>query len=418
MTTDPVDNMTVVVDGKEYTAEMVNGTPVVDTHPDNNITVVVDGKEYSAEVINGTAVVDTNPDNNITVVVDGKEYNATVVNGTAVVDTNTTVPELPSTAVVDGKEYPIEYVNGTAVITTDTVIPELPSTAVVDGEEYPIEYVNGTAVVNTNKTAPALPETAIVDGKEYPIEYVNGTAVITTDTVIPELPTTVVVDGKEYPIVYVNGTATVDTNQTEPVKQIATKIYSDYHFTRVASDYNAGERGAMFYAELKDINGNPLANMTCYVAVNGPIYEVQTDEQGRFGVQINLNAANNYTYALAFLGNDQYGASFNSTKLILTAKKTSITAKAKSFKATAKTKSFSVTLKTIKNPYDGKMYLKKGKKITLTVNGKTYTAYTNAKGVAKFNIKLTKKGKYTAKVKFAGDKTYTGSSKSVKITIN
>ena len=74
-------------------------------------------------------------------------------------------------------------------------------------------------------------------------------------------------------------------------------------------------------------------------------------------------------------------------------------------------------MKTVKNPYDGKTYLYKGKKLTLKINGKTYTAKTNAKGVAKFTIKLTKKGKYAAKVKFAGDKTYKASSKSMKVII-
>ena len=224
---------------------------------------------------------------------------------------------------------------------------------------------------------------------------------------------TVVVDGKEYPIVYVNGTATVTT---EPVKQIGTVIESEYKFTRQANDWDAGERGDFFYAVLKDINGNPLANMSCLVAVNGPIYNVTTDDQGRFGVQINLARANTYTYALSFLGNDKYSASFNSTKLILTAKKTSITASAKTFKAKA-TKTISVTLKTVKNPYNGKTYLNKGKKITLKINGKTYTAKTNAKGVAKFTIKLTKKGKYAATIKFAGDKTYKASSKKIKVII-
>ena len=67
--------------------------------------------------------------------------------------------------------------------------------------------------------------------------------------------------------------------------------------------------------------------------------------------------------------------------------------------------------------YDGKTYLYKGKKITLTVNGKTYSAKTDSKGVAKFNVKLTKKGKYSAKVKFGGDSTYKSSNKSIKVTI-
>ena len=76
-----------------------------------------------------------------------------------------------------------------------------------------------------------------------------------------------------------------------------------------------------------------------------------------------------------------------------------------------------MTLKTIKNKYNGKTYLKAGKKLTLKVKGKTYTAKINKKGVATFKIKITKKGKYTAKIKFAGDKTYKASSKSIKIKI-
>ena len=284
------------------------------------------------------------------------------------------------------------------------------------------KYENASTSININVNAKSEPApetniTVVVDGISYPAELVNGTAVVNTSKIEPSAPTTVVVDGVSYPVEFVNGTAIVNTNKTEPAKPIATVIESEYKFTRQANDYNVGERGAFFYAVLKDINGNPLANMPCYVAVNGPIYNVTTDNQGRFGVQVNLAAANTYTYALSFLGNDQYGASFNCSKLILTAKKTSITASAKTFKAKAKTKTISVTLKTVKNPYNGKTYLKAGKKLTLKINGKTYTAKTNAKGVAKFTIKLTKKGKYAATVKFAGDKTYNASSKKIKVTI-
>ena len=56
-------------------------------------------------------------------------------------------------------------------------------------------------------------------------------------------------------------------------------------------------------------------------------------------------------------------------------------------------------------------------KLTLKVGKKTYTAKTNAKGVATFKVKLTKKGKNTATVKFAGNKYFKAISKKVKITV-
>lgn len=209
-----------------------------------------------------------------------------------------------------------------------------------------------------------------------------------------------------------------DEDTLKDGEEIGTVIEVQSSFSRVATDYSAGERGAMFYAVLKDSKGKPLAGKTVQIAVNGPIYNVTTDSQGRAGLQVNLAAANTYTYALAFQGDDQYApAKLASSKLTVTKKPISITASAKTFKATAKTKTVSVTLKTIKNPYDQKTYLKAGKKITLNVAGKTYSAKTNKNGVAKFSIKLTKKGKYTAKISFAGDKTYKASSKSIKITV-
>ena len=229
---------------------------------------------------------------------------------------------------------------------------------------------------------------------------------------------TIVVDGVEYPVDVVNGTATIKTNSTKPITKKDTVIVVDKTFTRVANDYNAGERGGMFYAILKDSDGNVLANKTVQIAVNGPIYNVTTDNQGRAGLQVNLANANTYTYALSFQGDDEYNAApIASSKLTVTKKKTTISASNKVFKAKTKTKKISVTLKTVKNPYDKKTYLKSGKKVTLKVNGKTYTAKINKKGVAKFTIKITKKGKYTAKIKFAGDKTYKASSKTIKIRI-
>ena len=92
-------------------------------------------------------------------------------------------------------------------------------------------------------------------------------------------------------------------------------------------------------------------------------------------------------------------------------KSAKITAKKKTFKAKKKTKKYTIVLKA------GKKAVKKVK-VTLKVGKKTYKATTNSKGKATFNLKkLTKKGKYTAVIKFAGNKNYKATSKKVKITV-
>ncbi|WP_405269258.1 right-handed parallel beta-helix repeat-containing protein [Methanobrevibacter sp.] len=188
-------------------------------------------------------------------------------------------------------------------------------------------------------------------------------------------------------------------------------------FTQAAVDYKDGERGKYIYATLKDEDGNLLSNKTVQIALNGHVYKVITNKQGKASLQVNLATAGTYYYTMSFAGDNQCNAApLAVTKLTVTKKSTSIKASAKKFKANKKTKSIQVTLKTVKSK-NGKTYLSKGKKLTLKIKGKTYTAKTNAKGVAKFTIKSTKKGKYNALIKFAGDKTYKKSSKKIKITI-
>ena len=220
------------------------------------------------------------------------------------------------------------------------------------------------------------------------------------------------------PIIDINFDWSSIFGSKDKAEPIATIFTVEPKFTRVANDYYAGERGGMFYAKLTDINGNPLVNKSVQIASFGRIYNVVTDEQGRAGLRISYLAANTYSYAISFQGDSKYKASpIAASKLVVTKKKTSISAVSKKFKAKTKKKIIKVTLKTVKNPYNGKTYLKAGKKLTLTIKGKKYTAKINKKGVAKFTIKLTKKGKYTAKIKFAGDKTYKASTKSIKVTI-
>ncbi|MBR2558332.1 MAG: Ig-like domain repeat protein, partial [Methanobrevibacter sp.] len=202
----------------------------------------------------------------------------------------------------------------------------------------------------------------------------------------------------------------------------ATAIDVENQFTRYANDFNAGERGAMFYFVLKDGDGNILSNKSAKIGINGVIYSVVTDNDGKAGLQINLAKSTAYTYAIAYLGDDEYNASFSVSKLNLIKKPLTITPKKTSytFKSGDKNKYVEATLSTIKNEFDGKMYLSQGKKVTLTINGKTYTAAAAKNGAIKFNIgSLTKKGTYKVTIKYAGDATYeAGTSKTITIKIS
>ena len=161
---------------------------------------------------------------------------------------------------------------------------------------------------------------------------------------------------------------------------------------------------------LKDANGNALANKAVKVTVNGKTSTVTTDKNGVAKVTVNYAKAGTYYYSLSFLGDNDYKASLKPVKVTVNKQATKATFAKKTFKVKA-TKKISFTLKDSK----GKAIAKK--KITFKVNGKTYTAKTNSKGVATVKIVIKKKGKYTATAKFAGDTTYKAISKKATITI-
>ena len=89
-----------------------------------------------------------------------------------------------------------------------------------------------------------------------------------------------------------------------------------------------------------------------------------------------------------------------------------ISAKAKAFKRTDKYKKYQVKLVTNKN-----VAMKKAK-VYVTVNKKTYAAYTANNGVATFKLtKLTKKGTYAAVVQYKGNGYYNAKSVKVKMVV-
>ena len=163
---------------------------------------------------------------------------------------------------------------------------------------------------------------------------------------------------------------------------------------------------------LKDEFSTPIKGAKISVKIKSS-KTITTGKNGKAKLTANaLAPKSSYTAKITFAGDANHIKSTKSVKVTVKKATPKLTAKAKSFKRTVKTKKYQVILKTNKNK------AMKKTKITLKVKGKPYYATTNNRGKAIFKItKLTKKGKFTATVKFAGNKYYNAATKKVKITI-
>ncbi|AMD17184.1 hypothetical protein TL18_03595 [Methanobrevibacter sp. YE315] len=152
---------------------------------------------------------------------------------------------------------------------------------------------------------------------------------------------------------------------------------------------------------LKDKEGNAVADRQVSAIIDGVVYNATTDDKGIATLSLNLKTTGVKTVNVIFLGDANYTGSMSSAQINVTKKITSITAGNVTIPASEPTKVISVTLKY------GKLAVS-NKKLTLTVDGKTYTAKTNSKGVAEFAVDLDKVGSYKYTVKFAGDANFEG----------
>ncbi len=211
----------------------------------------------------------------------------------------------------------------------------------------------------------------------------------------------------------VTAKSTIDANSSDKV-QFATKIGDNTKFSVAFSDEF----------------GKPLVNATVTFVIDGNAINATTDADGIASVEVKLDAGEHNVTVVNPLTGESFtkSATVNKTEtatsvdtkpaettpaVIAPAKPTpKIVAKKATFKAKVKTKKYTVTLK------DNNGKVMKKVKLTLKVGKKTYKATTNKKGKATFKItKLTKKGKYTAKISFKETAKYAAVTKSVKITV-
>ena len=185
------------------------------------------------------------------------------------------------------------------------------------------------------------------------------------------------------------------------------KYYSKITASPVTITYNVDK---YLIITLKDLKNRSIPHAEITVNL-GSAKKYKTNDEG----QVKVNIANLIpkTYNVKIT----YAESANknpTTSIKITVKKATpkITAKSASFKLKVKTKKYAAIFKNNKNQ------ALKNTKVTLKVNGKTYSVKTNTKGIGVFKITNLKKiGSYTAVITVPTNKYYNKVSKNVKITV-
>ncbi len=198
-----------------------------------------------------------------------------------------------------------------------------------------------------------------------------------------------------------NTTLIVLDNRVEPVLTATGKTYY----------LQAISKGSAYTVTVKDKDGKALPAEDIEVIYAGKTYKAITNKNGVATVTLKATSIGTKTATVKVIENLGVKGTSKTVPIKVTKEATKITAVKKTFKVSTKIKKFTVALKTKSNKAISKA------KLTLKVNGKTYKATTNAKGKATFKItKLTKRGTFTATVKYAGNKYFAATSQNVKIT--
>lgn len=178
-------------------------------------------------------------------------------------------------------------------------------------------------------------------------------------------------------------------NVTFTVKESQAKIINK----DIKKDYNSNY---MYKIRIIGVDGKPVSGEKIKISINGKVKTYRTDSNGYITVKLDKTyTPGKYTVKLSYKG--------VASKHVITVKQTLKSKKVVNIKKNAK----KAVLKAYLKSSSGKAI--KGKKITFKVNGKTYKAITNKKGVAEITlknnvIKKLRAGKtYTVKVTYLKD---------------
>ena len=187
---------------------------------------------------------------------------------------------------------------------------------------------------------------------------------------------------------------------------IVNKANAIINATSLTTTYNSGDN---LVATLTGLNGKPISNARLVFKVNGKQSIVVTDSNGQANFSTAGLAPNKYSVVIGYPGNSAYDVVYYTTSLEIKKATPKIIAFNKTF-AVKDTKTYPIALKDDK---DVKIY---SGSLTLKIYGKTYTL-TVTRGIASFNVPISRIGTYNAVITYAGNSYYEAVSLNTKITI-
>lgn len=346
-----------------YNGSFVQKTVSV-TKTDVNLTAYVGDIVYGENPIvsiNVTSVAGVNVTGDVVLTISGKKYIVNVVNALAVFE----MPE-----VLDAGEYHIDVsylgsekynaADGTADFTVAK--KEITMNVTIDKD-----YRDITVNVNLSEKLDGN-LTVLVNNTPYTLSYTNGTG-------------SLILKNLTYGNYTINAVFTKDNYQTVNVSENVeiNSIKTVLEAENVVMYYKDGTR---FAVVLRDIYGNPLANMNVTISINGRNYVKQSDENGTASLGLNLESKN-YTVVTTFGGNSKYfGTRSNNTVSILS---TLISKDIVKYYRNG-TQFYATVLDFKGNPLANTT-------VMFNINGVFYNKTTDENGTAKLNIWL-RPGKY------------------------
>ena len=346
-----------------YNGSFVQKTVSV-TKTDVNLTADIGDIVYGENPIvsiNVTSVAGVNVTGDVVLTISGKKYIVNVVNALAVFE----IPEM-----LDAGEYHIDvsYLGSEKYNAADgaadfTVAKkEITMNVTIDKD-----YRDITVNVNLSEKLDGN-LTVLVNNTPYTLSYTNGTG-------------SLIFKNLTYGNYTINAVFTKDNYQTVNVSENVeiNSIKTVLEAENVVMYYKDGTR---FAVVLKDINGNPLANMDVIISINGRNYVKQSDENGTASLGLNLESKN-YTVVTTFGGNSKYfGTRSNNTVSILS---TLLSKDIVKYYRNG-TQFYATVLDFKGNPLANTT-------VMFNINGVFYNKTTDENGTAKLNIWL-RPGKY------------------------